>query len=107
MSSPHLRAALAWNAYTTESVNFIFATEQDQAAHRKSSKSASDLVEWLSKRPNHQAARSAVMVECFSGHISKAELDDLLRTLAADGKVLVTQEGEAGNRKTNIVSLIC
>ena len=90
-------------------MNFIFATEAEQTAHRKSSKSASDLVEWLRLRPNHQATRSAVVGECFGGHISKAELDDLLRTLAADGKVLVTQAGDVGKgkRKTNIGSLIC
>jgi hypothetical protein len=105
----HLRAALAWIAYCTESVNFIFATEQEQASHRKSSKHAFDLIEWLRSRPNQKAARSAVIAECFTGHITRAALDELLRTLAADGKVLVTQEGESGKgkRKTNIVSLIC
>jgi hypothetical protein len=103
----HLRAALAWIAYCTESVNFIFATEQEQASHRKSSGNASCLVEWLRLRPDTRASRSAVVAECFGGHISKAELDDLLRTLAADGKVLVAQEASKAGRKTNIVSLIC
>ena len=89
----HLRAALAWVAYCTDSVNLIFATEQEQASRRKSSKYASDLMEWLRLRPEQQAARSAVIAECFTGQITRAELDDLLRTLAADGKVLVTHAG--------------
>ena len=105
----HLRASLAWIAYCTESVTYIFATEEDQAEHRKSSESAEKLLTWLVSQPNRRAARSEVMTDCFSGHVSKRVLDDLLRTLAADGKLLVTQDGETGKgkRRKTIVSLPC
>lgn len=105
----HLRAALAWVAYCTESVTYIFATEEDQAEHRKSRESADKLLTWLASQPTRRAARSAVMSDCFNGHISKCALDELLRTLAADGKVQVNDEGETGKgrRKTTIVSLPC
>lgn len=105
----HLRAALAWIAYCTESVTYIFATEQDQAEHRKSSEYAEKLLTWLAMQTNRRAARTAVISDCFNGHVSKSVLDDLLRSLAADGKVQVTQEGETGKgkRKTTLVSLAC
>lgn len=105
----HLRAALAWIAYCTESVTYIFATEEDQAEHRKSSKASDDLLEWLQSQPKRRASRTAVSTECFKGHITKTRLDELLRTQAADGKVKLTEEGETGKgkRKTMIVSLPC
>ena len=105
----HLRAALAWIAYCTESVTYIFATEEDQAEYRQSSKAAGVLLEWLPKQANKRASRTAVISDCFNGHVSKRVLDDLLRARAADGKIQVTQEGETakGKRKTTIVSLPC
>ncbi len=105
----HLRAALAWIAYCTESVTYIFGNEEDQAEYRQSSKSAGDLLDWLATQPKKRASRTAVISDCFNGHVSKRVLDDLLRTLAADAKVQVTQEGETGKgrRKTTYVSLPC
>lgn len=105
----HLQAALAWIAYCSESVTYIFATEEDQAEHRKLSKASDDLLDWLQSQPKRRGSRTAVMSECFKGHMSKSRLDELLRTLAADGKLTVTEEGETGKgkRKTTIVSLPC
>jgi len=105
----HLRAALSWTAYCTESVTYIFATEEDQAEHRRLSTAAAHLLEWLANRPGKRSSRSEVIRTCFKGHVSKVDLDDVLRSLAADGKLRVTQEGETGKgkRKTTIVSVPC
>jgi hypothetical protein len=109
IEAKHLRAALAWVAYCSESVAYIFATDEEQAAHRVSSEASKKLLDWLPGQPGNKAARTAIITDCFNGHISKSRLDDLLKALAADGKVQVSQEGETGKgkRKTTIVSLPC
>jgi putative DNA primase/helicase len=105
----HLRAALAWIAYCTDSVTYIFATEEEQLAHRQLNDNAVKLLDWLRSQPDQKATRTSVIADCFNGHITRSKLNDLLQTLAADGKVIVAQEGETGKgkRRTTTVSVPC
>ena len=105
----HLEAALAWVAYWSESVDFVFATADEQRTYRRSSDNAAKVLAWLAGCPEVRATRTSINKECFSGHLSSDKLDDLLRGLAADGKVVIRQGSNAdqGRRKTTFVSLPC
>ena len=105
----HLKAALASVAYWTESVNYVFATAGEQRTYRQSSNNADKLLAWLAGRAERCATRTSIHKDCFSGHLSATKLDELLRSLAADGKVFVRQDRnlQKEGKKPTFVSLPC
>jgi Protein of unknown function (DUF3987) len=75
----HINAALAWIRYWSDSVRFIFASDDDEAASAELSDLAERIVGFLGRRG--QASRKGLTVECFGGHQSKDKIDVALDEL--------------------------
>ena len=105
INDAHLTAALAWVAYSEESVTYIFSKDEASADHAKTKNDAESLSLFLSKRNSRTATRKQISVECFQRHRSKLELDTLLKNLAADRKVVIGEVIELGKRPTQTVTL--
>jgi hypothetical protein len=105
----HLHAALAWVAYAGESVAYIFGSDEENRAHRERCEYSEKLMVFLAAQSEKRASRTEIVNRCFSGHIGRSKLDDLLKSLAADQKIVVEFEGERGKGKTpkTIVRLAC
>jgi hypothetical protein len=101
----HLTAALAWVAYSEESVSYIFSKDEATADHAKTKNDSERLTQFLSKRSDRTATRKQIGVDCFQGHRSKLELDNLLKNLAADKKVVIGELIVPGKRPTQTVKL--
>ena len=69
----HIKAALAWVRYWTDSVKFIFQTALDEVAVEQVNETASELVGFL--KMQGKASRTELIKVCFQGHISKDKLD--------------------------------
>ena len=105
INAAQLTAALAWVAYSEESVAYIFSKDQANADHAKIKNDAEMLMLFLSKRSDRTATRKQISVDCFQRHRSKSELDNLLKNLAADRKVVIGEVVEFGKRTTQTVKL--
>lgn len=105
----HLAAALAWVAYASESVAYIFGNDDENREYRESSEHAEKLIAFLSSMPERKAARTDIVNRCFGGHISRSRLDELLKNLSANSKVTIELVGERGKgkRQTTFVGVAC
>ena len=106
INAAHLTAALAWVAYSEESVTYIFSKDEASADYTKLKNDAEMLTQFLSKRSDRTATRKQISVDCFQRHRSKSELDSLLKNLAADKKVVIGEVIESGKRPTQTVQLV-
>ena len=88
----HINAALAWIRYWTDSVRFIFASDDDEAASLDMSNLAERIVGFLRQRD--RASRTAISTECCKGHQTKdtinTALDELLH--ATPPRIVVETE---------------
>ena len=78
----HLRAALAWIRYWTDSVKFIFQSGIEEVETAQTYETAEKVLAFLKLKG--QATRTQLTVDCFQSHLSKtqinAALDELLTT---------------------------
>jgi Protein of unknown function (DUF3987) len=105
----HLHAALAWVTYCGQSVAYIFGSDEENRTHREHCEHSEKLTAFLKDQPDCSASRTDIASRCFSGHVGRAKLDDLLKSMAADQKITIELEGERGKGKkqTTIVRLAC
>lgn len=88
----HINAALAWIRYWADSVRFIFATDDDEAASAEMSDLAEKIVDYLSK--HDKASRTKIVVDCLHGHQAKGRIDAALDELlqATPPRIMVESE---------------
>ena len=96
----HIDAALAWIRYWTDSVRFIFASDDDEAASLELTGLAERIVGFLRQRD--RASRTLISTECFKGHQTKdtinTALDELLH--ATPPRIVVETERRAAGAGT-------
>jgi len=105
IETKHLTAALAWVAYCCESVAYIFTRDEAATEHRRIRDDAAMLVKYLSARTGKSATRTQISVDCFQKHRTRARLDELLKSLAADRKIVISEKADEGKKPTQIVTL--
>lgn len=79
ISERHLRAALAWVRYWTDSVKFIFQSAQEEVETAAVASVSNKIVQWL--REHGQATRTELTRDCFRGHESRERLDKAIDEL--------------------------
>lgn len=75
----HIEAAMAWIRYANESAKYVFISASDEVKMMQIGELAHRIVAFLDRRI--QASRSEIMVECFQGHASKANIDAAIERL--------------------------
>ena len=104
----HITAALAWIRYWTDSVRFIFASDDDEAASAELSDLAEKIGNFLELRG--QASRKGLTVECFGRHQSKgkidAALDELLHATPPRITVQAVPRADAAGTPTKVYRLL-
>lgn len=75
----HINAAMAWVRYWVDSVKFIFQSAVDEAGAATTTDMAQRIVAYLAT--HGQATRTELSKGCFSGHVTKATLDQALDEL--------------------------
>ncbi len=96
----HLEAAMAWVRYWRESVKFIFNDAKEEVEQAKTSDKAERLYQWLKAR-GKPATRTEIMVDCFTRHASKGDVDKAIDTLLRDTppRIEVIEGEQAPNGK--------
>jgi hypothetical protein len=90
ITEQHLNAALAWVRYWRESVGFIFASANDEAAAQKTQEVADGLIEFLGTVG--EASRSQIVKDCFKGRVQKTILDKAIEELLTGTPPLIEVE---------------
>jgi hypothetical protein len=70
---PHIKAALAWVRYWSDSVKFIFQTAIDEKTVEEVSDTSAKVLAYLEEKG--EATRWELSKDCFQGHVSKHRLD--------------------------------
>lgn len=78
----HIKAALAWVRYWGDSVRFIFSEMTDTEGAAARGELGEQIIEFLEKRG--EADRTAIVRDCFSGHMSAMKIDGALDDLLAE-----------------------
>jgi hypothetical protein len=79
---PHIEAALAWVRYWRESVKFVFASADDEAAVARTNDTSIKIINFLGDKG--RASRTELTRDCFGGHVSKMQIDAALDELLAE-----------------------
>lgn len=74
-----IEAAMTWIRYATQSAKYVFISASDEAKMMQIGEIAHRIVGFLDRRI--RASRSEIMVECFQGHESKANIDAAIERL--------------------------
>ena len=101
----HLTAALSWVAYCSESVEYIFNRAEAVTEHEQIRGDSEKLVEYLTDRNDKTATRTQISVDCFQRHRTRARLDELLKSLAADRKIVISEKAQEGKKPTQLITL--
>lgn len=86
ISREHMDAAWAWMNYYAQSVHMIFAPTVDTEGEMHRSEEAEKLHLWLSNSGDWRS-RKEINRECFSGHLSKTNIDAAIECLAMEGRI--------------------
>ena len=79
IQAQHIKAAMAWVRYWTDSVKFIFQSASDEATAAVTSDAAQRIVKFL--QVHQRVSRTELSKQCFQARISKDMLDAALDEL--------------------------
>lgn len=104
----HLEAALAWIAYTLQTVKYVFADQASNPRQLETRQHAAKILAFLRLRPNG-ASKWDLNDDCFQKHCSSEKIDAALRFLLAETppriEVKINPPGGKGGRPKTIYTL--
>ena len=95
ISEEHLKAALAWVRYATDTVRFVFAERAGMEVARRTEQNAEKLLGWLQERPDG-ASLTEISVECFQRHASSDDIGAAIRHLLTTSPPAIEQMTREG-----------
>jgi hypothetical protein len=108
VSEKHIKSALAWVNFWTDSVKYIFTTAAEEAQADSVGENAKRILEYLVT--HGRASRSEISVKVFRKNLTKTGIDDALESLlnATPPRIEVRPEKPASGigRPTNFYSAI-
>jgi len=84
----HYKAAFAWEAYTTESVKYIFNSERRNKATQEKRANANKIMEYLEEK-NSGASKTDISNECFKRHLDALKINEALSSLLSEAPPLI------------------
>jgi len=103
IEAQHIRAALAWIDYCTDSVRYVFANQAQEARAMERERMAGMVLEFLQARAEG-ATLEAIRSECFNRKATPIPIVDVLSSLVADPRqgvelhLLPRSDGRAGRQ---------
>lgn len=88
ITEAHIRVGCAWALYGADTAAYVLAglggEQRDRAQEDR-------LLAFLASQPGQAADRSAILRQCFGGHVSAKALDAVLAPLLTDGQLIRTE----------------
>jgi putative DNA primase/helicase len=83
IETQHIKAALAWVNYATDTVRYVFHERANISASAETAANCRKILAFLEERPRG-CTMTDIIRDCFGGHTVTAKIQDALNQLASD-----------------------